>query len=173
MRWGTCFFPLRAINRQSLRTSPSSVVMLCYLPSVFREMSQTRRHIDHDHRGGQIRGILCGQCNSMLRMARGDIGVLERAIEYLGGGHSPECPFRRPGWGEGARFVRAEGNDSGGAASHSPKDVLGHPAQSSLARCAPARTPAAKPALKSSNPRRGNGASGATGVRLYGPWICL
>lgn len=39
--------------------------------------------IDHDHSTGEIRGVLCPGCNSMLGLAGDDIEVLQKAIEYL------------------------------------------------------------------------------------------
>lgn len=40
--------------------------------------------VDHDHKTGQVRGILCGRCNAdILGHGRDDIEFFERAIEYL------------------------------------------------------------------------------------------
>jgi len=39
--------------------------------------------IDHNHETGKFRGILCLNCNSMLGMARDNIGILEKAAAYL------------------------------------------------------------------------------------------
>lgn len=49
------------------------------------ETEKYRRHlyIDHDHTTGEIRGLLCNRCNSMLGMARDRIHVLMAAIDYL------------------------------------------------------------------------------------------
>lgn len=40
-------------------------------------------HIDHDHITGTVRSLLCSKCNSMLGMAREDIGILRSGIKYL------------------------------------------------------------------------------------------
>jgi hypothetical protein len=40
-------------------------------------------HIDHDHKTGKIRGLLCLKCNAILGMANDDIEILKRAIRYL------------------------------------------------------------------------------------------
>jgi len=42
-----------------------------------------RLAVDHDHITGKIRGLLCGDCNRMIGMAKDKIEVLEAAIEYL------------------------------------------------------------------------------------------
>ena len=40
-------------------------------------------HVDHCHKYGQIRGLLCHKCNTALGNFGDDIGVLKRAISYL------------------------------------------------------------------------------------------
>ena len=47
--------------------------------------SQTKRgaFVDHNHRTGGNRGLLCQTCNSGLGMFKDDTGFLQKAIEYL------------------------------------------------------------------------------------------
>lgn len=45
--------------------------------------NSTRAHIDHCHKTGIIRGILCHACNKMLGFARDNVVILEKSIEYL------------------------------------------------------------------------------------------
>ena len=40
-------------------------------------------HIDHDHKTGKVRALLCMHCNTMLGMAQDDPAVFERAVLYL------------------------------------------------------------------------------------------
>jgi hypothetical protein len=39
--------------------------------------------VDHDHRSGTVRGLLCYDCNLMLGHAKDDAEVLRRAADYL------------------------------------------------------------------------------------------
>ena len=41
--------------------------------------------VDHDHKTGQIRGLLCDSCNKALGFLRDDHTRLKRALKYLGG----------------------------------------------------------------------------------------
>ena len=40
-------------------------------------------HIDHNHKTGVIRGVLCRNCNSALGLFQDDTEILEKAIRYL------------------------------------------------------------------------------------------
>ena len=39
--------------------------------------------VDHDHKTGENRGLLCDDCNLMLGFAKDRVEILEAAIEYL------------------------------------------------------------------------------------------
>ncbi|NCC55980.1 MAG: hypothetical protein EOM11_10990 [Erysipelotrichia bacterium] len=40
-------------------------------------------HVDHNHKSGRIRGLLCGNCNSLIGFALDDASILNSAINYL------------------------------------------------------------------------------------------
>lgn len=42
-----------------------------------------RWHVDHNHRTGKVRGLLCQACNLMLGHGRDSTRILTRGIEYL------------------------------------------------------------------------------------------
>jgi hypothetical protein len=39
--------------------------------------------IDHDHKTGNVRALLCSTCNLMLGFANDNLDVLKKAVEYL------------------------------------------------------------------------------------------
>ena len=50
-----------------------------------KKIDETSGHVDHNHKTGEIRGILCGTCNAGLGMFQDDIQLLQNAIDYLKG----------------------------------------------------------------------------------------
>ena len=40
-------------------------------------------YVDHCHNTGKVRGLLCNYCNTLLGMAKEDITILLKAVEYL------------------------------------------------------------------------------------------
>ena len=40
-------------------------------------------HVDHSHRTGKVRGILCVGCNHVLGKMKDSVELLQRAINYL------------------------------------------------------------------------------------------
>ena len=47
------------------------------------DFGDKRPFIDHCHKTGDVRGLLCSQCNSLLGFAKDNTYVLKKAIEYL------------------------------------------------------------------------------------------
>lgn len=46
-------------------------------------LKSKKTHIDHNHETGEIRGILCSNCNIMLGLAEENQFVFLKAISYL------------------------------------------------------------------------------------------
>jgi hypothetical protein len=51
--------------------------------SISRYGTPKRLTVDHNHATGQIRGLLCDNCNRGIGHLQEDIRILEKAIEYL------------------------------------------------------------------------------------------
>jgi hypothetical protein len=47
-------------------------------------------HVDHDHTTGQIRGLLCADCNMAIGILRDSVKTLRNLIAYLSGNKSPQ-----------------------------------------------------------------------------------
>ena len=54
---------------------------VCYICK--RPPYKVRLSVDHDHKTGITRGLLCMRCNRLLGWVRDDANVLESAAEYL------------------------------------------------------------------------------------------
>lgn len=42
-----------------------------------------RLHVDHCHKTGVFRGLLCGQCNRAIGLFKDDVNVVAAALRYL------------------------------------------------------------------------------------------
>lgn len=67
----------------AMHTAQAGMCAICGGPPDHRGLV-----IDHCHATGNVRGLLCNHCNSLLGMARDDVARLRSAIEYLQGAES-------------------------------------------------------------------------------------
>lgn len=51
------------------------------------ECGQKRKHfcVDHNHKNGKVRGLLCHRCNRAIGLLKDDVKILKRATSYLQG----------------------------------------------------------------------------------------
>jgi hypothetical protein len=63
-------------------TAQGGVCVLCGNPPAGKRHTQVL-HIDHDHRTGRVRGLLCDTCNVGLGSFRDNPDLLKRAAAYL------------------------------------------------------------------------------------------
>ncbi len=47
------------------------------------ETKMTKPNVDHDHKDGHFRGILCWRCNASIGKFNDDPALLEKAAQYL------------------------------------------------------------------------------------------
>ena len=45
--------------------------------------TKRRLHVEHDHKTGRIRGLVCWKCNVLLKQASDSPAILRYAAEYL------------------------------------------------------------------------------------------
>jgi hypothetical protein len=55
----------------------------CFICRTDVSLTGKRLHVDHDHKNGKIRGLLCNQCNLGLGAFKDNIELFKKAIEYL------------------------------------------------------------------------------------------
>ncbi|HEY1814900.1 MAG TPA: endonuclease VII domain-containing protein [Kofleriaceae bacterium] len=56
---------------------------ICRRDLIFDKNLKVRVHVDHDHRSGAFRGVLCVGCNSAIGKLKDDPAVLMRAADYV------------------------------------------------------------------------------------------
>ena len=56
----------------------------CAICNLFFDKKDLKNiHIDHDHKTGEVRGILCSKCNHAIGLFNDNIDLLNNAINYL------------------------------------------------------------------------------------------
>ena len=64
-------------NRKLL--AQNGVCRICHLPP----KSNRRLVVDHNHTSGQVRGLLCSNCNTAIGLLWENVTSMKRAIAYL------------------------------------------------------------------------------------------
>ena len=55
----------------------------CYICHTHEDKIDRSLSVDHCHKTGKVRGLLCGNCNRFLGQIDDDINTAERLLEYL------------------------------------------------------------------------------------------
>jgi len=56
----------------------NNLCMICKSPPGRKSLN-----IDHDHKTGKVRGLLCHGCNTAIGLMKDDVNILTKAIKYL------------------------------------------------------------------------------------------
>lgn len=56
---------------------------ICEKTLIFKRLRPDSAVVDHCHKTGKVRGIICHKCNVILGNANDDIKILKKAIGYL------------------------------------------------------------------------------------------
>lgn len=73
---------------KSLLASQGGVCAICEKPEsvVDRRTGQVKNlSVDHDHKTGKVRGLLCHLCNTAIGKLGDDPRMISKALKYLGG----------------------------------------------------------------------------------------
>ena len=73
------FYKITKEEYEALLAKQCYVCVVCGKPNQHNK----RLHIDHDHKTGKVRGLLCNHCNTALGLVHDDVGVLAALIQYL------------------------------------------------------------------------------------------
>jgi len=77
-------FSLSFEDYKKMLLAQNGVCAICDCPETSTYKGKLRHlSVDHDHKTGQIRGLLCNDCNSALGFFKDDIQVLRKAAKYL------------------------------------------------------------------------------------------
>lgn len=79
----TATFGITQVEYLELLMAQGGVCKICNKDPGYGRDGRTKLQIDHDHKTGQVRGILCPSCNSGLAKFNEDPRLLAAAIEYL------------------------------------------------------------------------------------------
>jgi hypothetical protein len=76
-----CYFKVSKIEATKLYSQKQSgICEICHQPEINKRQVIS---IDHDHKTGKIRGILCSKCNTTLGLVNDSVEILQQAIKYL------------------------------------------------------------------------------------------
>lgn len=77
-------YGLDEVSYNNVLLLQNKVCAICKKPEVYTHKGQLKKlTIDHNHKTGKFRGLLCHHCNLLLGHARDNITTLLAAVEYL------------------------------------------------------------------------------------------
>lgn len=80
----SCRFAKYRMYKYSLtREELDKLLETCYCEICEVSFQTVVPHIDHDHVTGEVRGLLCVNCNTLLGHSKDNANILRKAVEYL------------------------------------------------------------------------------------------
>lgn len=77
-------YGLSAEQIQEMRESQGGKCAICEIVMrVGGRPGMDQEHVDHDHKTGDVRGLLCSRCNTSIGKFNDDPALLRRAAEYI------------------------------------------------------------------------------------------
>ncbi len=74
-------YRLRPAQIEEMRQVQGGRCAIC--PRMLDQSRRSGEHVDHCHKTGKVRGLLCHHCNNILGKANDDVEILRSAIAYL------------------------------------------------------------------------------------------
>jgi len=59
----------------------------CKICNIHQSKTLKNLFVDHNHETGEVRALLCHNCNTAIGLIKEDTNVLASAIKYLNGGY--------------------------------------------------------------------------------------
>ena len=81
-------FGISAAEYDSMLEKQKGVCQICSQPETkvdHRTKLPRRLAVDHCHKTGKVRGLLCSDCNTAIGLLKDDIDLMQKAIEYVSG----------------------------------------------------------------------------------------
>lgn len=77
-------FSISLEDYDRMLTAQGGVCAICKQPETHKRNGKVKAlAVDHDHRTGKIRGLLCADCNTGIGKLKDSIDVLTSAVQYL------------------------------------------------------------------------------------------
>jgi len=77
-------FGLTLEDYEKMSDSQGGLCAICCKPETATQLGVLKRlSVDHDHKTGKVRALLCMKCNLAIGYADDNIELMEKAIQYI------------------------------------------------------------------------------------------
>jgi hypothetical protein len=84
--WLECNYGITLNEYHKLSEEQNNLCLICGNEEIVIDKRLNKKRslaVDHNHKTGKVRGLLCTSCNHLLGNANDNIQILEKAITYL------------------------------------------------------------------------------------------